>query len=159
MLRGRESAGAAQVLLSTAGFYLLCKTAALKPYITSRFLPLFPPSPASPAAHTPVRSPVSEVAAILVRFLRNKDRRKNSVPLNKKGPYMKRRPGTTAHTSERRSKSDIVVARASAATWVVAFSRHVIPGALFRTKEAALVYAATIAAAAGLRTPAVTVLG
>jgi hypothetical protein len=72
---------------------------------------------------------------------------------------MKRKPGTTARIPERRSsKSDIVVARASAATWVVAFSRHVIPGALFRTKEAALVYAATIAAAAGLRTPAVTIL-
>ncbi len=57
-----------------------------------------------------------------------------------------------------RSKSAIVVARASAATWVVAFSRHVIPGALFKTKEAALNYAATIAQAAGLRSPDVTVL-
>ncbi|MES2564371.1 MAG: hypothetical protein V4637_16835 [Pseudomonadota bacterium] len=71
---------------------------------------------------------------------------------------MNRKASTTPHMSERRSKTDIVVARASPATWVVAFSRHVIPGALFRTKEAALVYAAAIAAAAGLRTPAVTVL-
>lgn len=69
------------------------------------------------------------------------------------------RKAITAKTSERRRKSAIVVARASAATWVVAFSRHVIPGALFRTKEAALNYAATIARAAGLRAPDVTVLG
>lgn len=71
---------------------------------------------------------------------------------------MKRKAPTTK-TTERRSNSAIVVARASAATWVVAFSRHVIPGALFRTKEAALSYAATIARAAGLRKPDVTVLG
>jgi hypothetical protein len=65
---------------------------------------------------------------------------------------------TLTNTYERRNKSAIVVARASAATWVVAFSRQVIPGALFRTKEAALNYAAAIASAAGLRAPDVTVL-
>jgi hypothetical protein len=59
---------------------------------------------------------------------------------------------------KRRSKSDIVVARASAATWVVAFSRRVIPGALFKTKDAALSYAAMLAKAAGVRSPDVTVL-
>lgn len=57
-----------------------------------------------------------------------------------------------------RNKSAIVVARASAATWVVAFSQHVIPGALFKTKDAAISYAATIAKAAGLRSPEVTIL-
>lgn len=60
---------------------------------------------------------------------------------------------------KRPTKSAIVVARASAATWVVAFSRRVIPGALFKTKDAALSYAATLARAAGLRAPDVTVLG
>jgi hypothetical protein len=60
---------------------------------------------------------------------------------------------------KRRSKSAFVVARASAATWVVAFSRRVIPGALFKSKDAALAYAATLAKAAGLRAPAVTILG
>jgi hypothetical protein len=59
---------------------------------------------------------------------------------------------------ERRSKSAFVVARASAATWVVAFSRRVIPGALFKSKDAALAYAATLAKAAGLRAPDVTIL-
>ncbi|MDB5901301.1 MAG: hypothetical protein JWM26_179 [Betaproteobacteria bacterium] len=59
---------------------------------------------------------------------------------------------------KRRSKSAFVVARASAATWVVAFSRRVIPGALFKSKDAALAYAATLAKAAGLRAPDVTIL-
>lgn len=71
---------------------------------------------------------------------------------------MNRKASSTTKV-KRRNKSAIVVARASAATWVVAFSRRVIPGALFRTKEAALNYAAAIAAAAGLRAPDVTVLG
>jgi hypothetical protein len=64
---------------------------------------------------------------------------------------------TTGHKN-RRSKAAIVVARASAATWVVAFSRRVIPGALFQTKDAALNYASMLAQAAGLRSPDVTVL-
>jgi hypothetical protein len=59
---------------------------------------------------------------------------------------------------KRRNKSAFVVARASAATWVVAFSRRVIPGALFKSKDAALAYAATLAAAAGLRKPDVHIL-
>jgi signal transduction protein with GAF and PtsI domain len=59
---------------------------------------------------------------------------------------------------KRRKKTALVVARASGATWVVAFSRRVIPGALFKTKEAALSYAAMLARAAGLRAPDVTVL-
>jgi hypothetical protein len=65
---------------------------------------------------------------------------------------------TTAVKKERRSKSAFVVARASAATWVVAFSRKVIPGGVFKTKDAALAYAATLASAAGLRAPDVTIL-
>ena len=69
---------------------------------------------------------------------------------------MKRK--TTGHKEERRSTSAFVVARASAATWVVAFSRKMIPGALFKSRDAAVQYAATLARAAGLRTP-VTVLG
>ena len=59
---------------------------------------------------------------------------------------------------ERRSKSAFVVARASAATWVVAVSRKVIPGGVFKTKDAALAYVATLARAAGLRSPDVTIL-
>ena len=55
-------------------------------------------------------------------------------------------------------KTAFVVARASGATWVVAYARRVIPGALFRSKEAALTYAAALASAAGLSTPEVAVL-
>ena len=62
-------------------------------------------------------------------------------------------------TWKRRKKSALVVARASGATWVVAFSRRVIPGALFKSKDAAVRYAATLARAAGLRSPEVMVLG
>ena len=62
-------------------------------------------------------------------------------------------------THKRRQKSAFVVAKASAATWVVAFSRRVIPGALFKTKDAALTYANTLAKSAGLRAPNVTVVG
>lgn len=61
-------------------------------------------------------------------------------------------------TLKRRKKSAFVVAKASAATWVVAFSRHVIPGALFKTKDAALAYATMLAKSAGLRSN-VTVVG
>lgn len=59
---------------------------------------------------------------------------------------------------KRRKKSVFVVAKASACTWVVAFSRHVIPGALFKSRDAALNYAKMLARSAGLRAP-VTVLG
>lgn len=62
-------------------------------------------------------------------------------------------------TFKRRKKSAFVVAKASAATWVVAFSRHVIPGALFKTKDAALAYATMLAKSAGLRSQNVTVVG
>jgi len=61
-------------------------------------------------------------------------------------------------TLKRRKKSVFVVAKASACTWVVAFSRQMIPGALFRTKDAALTYATMLARSAGLRSPHVTVL-
>ena len=60
---------------------------------------------------------------------------------------------------KRRNKSAFVVAKASAATWVVAFSRRMIPGALFNSKDAALNYATMLAKSAGLRSPEVTVLG
>ena len=63
----------------------------------------------------------------------------------------------TAHKA--RNKSALVVAKASACTWVVAFSRRMIPGALFKTKAAALNYANMIARSAGLRSTRVTVLG
>jgi hypothetical protein len=69
---------------------------------------------------------------------------------------MSRKTGTVV---ERRKKSALVVAKASACTWVVAFSRHVIPGALFRSKEAALNYAKMLARTAGPRSPQVMVLG
>ena len=62
-------------------------------------------------------------------------------------------------TFKRRKTSAFVVAKASAATWVVAFSRHVIPGALFKTKDAALAYATMLAKSAGLRSQNVTVVG
>jgi hypothetical protein len=61
-------------------------------------------------------------------------------------------------TADRRKKSAFVVAKASACTWVVAFSRHMIPGALFKSKDAALDYARMLARSAGLRAP-VRVLG
>jgi hypothetical protein len=64
----------------------------------------------------------------------------------------------TTGQKERRTQSKFVVAQASAATWVVAFSRKVIPGGVFKTKDAALAYAATLARAAGLRAPDVTIL-
>jgi hypothetical protein len=60
---------------------------------------------------------------------------------------------------KRRQKAAFVVAPASAYTWVVAFSRRVIPGALFKSKDAAIAYAATLARAAGLHGPSVRVLG
>jgi hypothetical protein len=62
-------------------------------------------------------------------------------------------------TMKRRNKTALVVAKASACTWVVAFSRRLIPGALFKTKDAALNYANMLARTAGLRSPHVTVLG
>jgi hypothetical protein len=58
-----------------------------------------------------------------------------------------------------RKKAAFVVAKASACTWVVAFSRRVIPGALFKSRDAAIEYASMLAKAAGLRAPDVKVLG
>ena len=60
---------------------------------------------------------------------------------------------------KRRDASAFVVAKASPATWAVAFSRRLIPGALFKTKDAALTYANMLARSAGLRSPHVTVVG
>jgi hypothetical protein len=56
-----------------------------------------------------------------------------------------------------RQKNAFVVARASARTWAVAFSRKLIPGAVFKTKDAALSYASMLAQAAGLRSPVLVV--
>ena len=70
---------------------------------------------------------------------------------------MHRKPTTTAF--KRRKKSVLVVAKASACTWVVAFSRRVIPGALFNSRDAAIDYAKMLARTAGLRSPQVAVLG
>ncbi len=55
-------------------------------------------------------------------------------------------------------ETKLVVAPASASTWAVAFSRHLIPGALFKTKTAALDYALLLANAAGLTRRQVKVL-
>ena len=63
---------------------------------------------------------------------------------------------TTAPRRERRSA--FIVAKASAETWVVAFSRRLIPGALFGSRDAALNYARMLARSAGLRSPQVQVL-
>lgn len=60
---------------------------------------------------------------------------------------------------QRRRSKMFVVAPAGTSTWVVAFSRRLIPGALFTTKQAALHYALLLAAAAGLDYSNVRVLG
>ena len=60
---------------------------------------------------------------------------------------------------QRRRNKMFVVAPAGASTWVVAFSRRLIPGALFTTKMAALSYALMLARAAGLDYANVRVLG
>jgi hypothetical protein len=61
-------------------------------------------------------------------------------------------------TPRSNTRAAFVVARASACTWVVAFSRRAIPGALFKSKDAALKYVSTLASAAGLQSPTVRVL-
>lgn len=61
-------------------------------------------------------------------------------------------------TAKRERKSSFVVAKASAHTWVVAFSRRLIPGALFESRDAALNYARMLAQSAGLGSPRVHVL-
>ena len=61
-------------------------------------------------------------------------------------------------TSEHKTKGSFVVAPASARTWVVAISRHLIPGACFKTKTAAMDYASMLASAAGLGRAKIRVL-
>ena len=61
-------------------------------------------------------------------------------------------------TPKRERRSAFIVAKASAETWVVAFSRRLIPGALFGSRDAALNYARMLARSAGLRSPQVQVL-
>jgi hypothetical protein len=63
-----------------------------------------------------------------------------------------------AMNSKDQGKSTFVVVKASARTWVVAFSRRLIPGALFRSRDAALNYANMLARSAGLGSPRVQVL-
>jgi hypothetical protein len=58
-----------------------------------------------------------------------------------------------------RRRNIIVVAPAGESTWAVAFSRRLIPGALFTTRTAAVVYASILAGAAGLDPTHVRVLG
>lgn len=60
---------------------------------------------------------------------------------------------------QRRRKSIFVVAPAAAGTWVVAFSRRLIPGALFTTRDEAIRYACLLAGFAGLGGDDVRVLG
>ena len=60
---------------------------------------------------------------------------------------------------QRRRNKTIVVAPASTSTWVVAFSRRLIPGALFTTRAAAIGYAVLLASASGLSHSSVKVLG
>lgn len=60
---------------------------------------------------------------------------------------------------QRRRNSLFVVAPVSASTWVVAISRRLIPGALFTTQTAAVIYAFLLATAAGLDHTNILVLG
>ena len=60
---------------------------------------------------------------------------------------------------QRRRRSVFVVAPANASTWVVAFSRRLIPGALFTSRDAAVRYASMLAASIGLRGDNIRVLG
>ena len=59
---------------------------------------------------------------------------------------------------ENPKRGSLVVAPASATTWVVAISRHLIPGACFTTKSAAVDYASMLASAAGLGRAKIKVL-
>jgi len=93
----------------------------------------------------------------VVRFLLIPARRTRYrvVPSNQERIELMNRKTTL---TERRTDA-FVVARASARTWAVAFSRRLIPGAVFKTKDAALNYASVLAQAAGLTRPVVTVVG
>jgi hypothetical protein len=61
-------------------------------------------------------------------------------------------------STESKTNKGLVVAPASATTWVVAISRHLIPGACFKTKTAAVDYASMLASAAGLGRAKIKVL-
>ena len=60
---------------------------------------------------------------------------------------------------QHRRNSMFVVAPAGESTWAVAFSRQLIPGALFTTRTAAVIYAFLLATAAGLDHTNIMVLG
>lgn len=60
---------------------------------------------------------------------------------------------------KRRTAGMFVVAPASPTTWAVAFSRQLIPGAIFHSKAAALIYTIMLAGAAGLDVSQIKVLG
>ena len=60
---------------------------------------------------------------------------------------------------QHRRKSMFVVAPANESTWAVAFSRRLIPGALFASKAAAIRYAYLLAGMAGLGGDHIRVLG
>ena len=57
-----------------------------------------------------------------------------------------------------RVRKMFVVAPASPYSWAVAFSRRLIPGAVFSTRDAAVEYALMLARAAGLDTSNVRIL-
>ena len=52
-----------------------------------------------------------------------------------------------------------VVAPINSYTWAVAFSRRMIPGAVFNSKTSAIVYAFLLASTAGLDRSSIKVLG
>ena len=58
-----------------------------------------------------------------------------------------------------RIRKMLVVAPASPYTWAVAFSRQLIPGAVFSSQGAAVRYAQILARAAGLDGGSVRILG
>lgn len=58
---------------------------------------------------------------------------------------------------KRKPTEVFLIVRASARTWAVAFSRRLIPGAVFSSKTAAMNYAAALASAAGLNSVQVVV--
>lgn len=60
---------------------------------------------------------------------------------------------------QRRRNRMLVIAQAGASTWAVAFSRRLIPGALFATRMAAIRYALQLAAGASLDSTSIKVLG
>jgi len=66
---------------------------------------------------------------------------------------MKQKP-----SAGRSTVKSLVVAPVGACTWVVAFSRRLIPGACFTTRAAALRYASLLANAAGLGESRIQVL-